>query len=317
MIWRFRLALSGADRGRCTLAARRGRSDARHSQQLPPHHRQGFAGSSGDIGRWFQYLLLVVIVMAIATSFRFYFVSWLGRARRRRRPHRRPAQPAEARAALLRGESPSEIASRLTADTTIIEQVVGTTVSVALRNVVMGAGGLIYLFALSPKLTGMLLIGIPLVILPIVFLGRRVRDVSRASQDRIADVGSMVSEVLGAMKIVQSFNQQKREAGRFEDAVESVFSTAKRRIVLRALMTAIVISLIFGAITLVMWQGAIDVQAGRLSGGTIAAFVLTGALVAGALGALTEVYGDLLRGAGAAQRLAELMTQEAEIRAPA
>jgi ATP-binding cassette subfamily B protein len=203
----------------------------------------------------------VVIVMAIATSFRFYFVSWLGER-----------VVADVRTAVQRNllrlapsffeeNRPSEIASRLTADTTIIEQVVGTTVSVALRNVVMGAGGLIYLFALSPKLTGMLLIGIPLVILPIVFLGRRVRDVSRASQDRIADVGSMVSEVLGAMKIVQSFNQQKREAGRFEDAVESVFSTAKRRIVLRALMTAIVISLIFGAITLVMWQGAIDVQA--------------------------------------------------------
>jgi ATP-binding cassette subfamily B protein len=154
------------------------------------------------------------------------------------------------------------------------------------------------------------------VILPIVFLGRRVRDVSRASQDRIAEVGSMVSEVLGAMKIVQSFNQQGREASRFEGAVESVFATAKRRIALRAVMTALVIALIFGAITLVMWQGALDVQAGRLSGGTIAAFVLTGGLVAGAFGALTEVYGDLLRGAGAAGRLAELMAQEPEIKAP-
>jgi ATP-binding cassette subfamily B protein len=127
----------------------------------------------------------------------------------------------------------------------------------------------------------------------------------------------MVDEVLGAMKIVQAFGQEEREAGRFRAAVESVFNTARRRIALRAAMTAIVIGLIFGAITMVMWQGAIDVQAGRISGGTIAAFVLTGGLVAGSFGALAEVYGELLRGAGAAGRLAELLTQEAEIRPPA
>jgi ATP-binding cassette subfamily B protein len=119
------------------------------------------------------------------------------------------------------------------------------------------------------------------------------------------------------MKIVQAFGQEEREASRFRDAVERVFETARRRITLRAAMTAMVISLIFGAITMVMWQGALDVQSGRLSGGTIAAFVLTGALVAGAFGALTEVYGDLLRGAGAAGRLAELLGEEPEIKAPA
>jgi ATP-binding cassette subfamily B protein len=195
--------------------------------------------------------------------------------------------------------------------------VVGTTVSVALRNVVMGIGGVIYLFALAPKLAALLLLGIPVVILPIVFLGRRLEKLSRSSQDRIADVGAMVDEVLGAMKIVQSFNQQGREASRFEAAVESVFGTARRRILLRAFMTALVIGLIFGAITLIMWQGALDVQAGRLSGGTIAAFVLTGGLVAGSFGALTEVYGDLLRGAGAAGRLAELLSAQPEIKVPA
>jgi ATP-binding cassette subfamily B protein len=181
----------------------------------------------------------------------------------------------------------------------------------------MGVGGIIYLFALAPKLAAMLIIGIPAVILPIVFLGRKIRDVSRTNQDRVADVGAMVDEVLGAMKIVQSFNQQGREASRFETAVETVFGTAKRRILLRAVMTALVIGLMFGAITMVMWQGALDVQSGRLTGGIIAAFVLTGALVAGAFGALTEVYGELLRGAGAAGRLAELMSQEPEIKVPA
>lgn len=277
---------------------------------------RGFSATGGDIGRWFQYLLMVVIVLAIATACRFYFVSWLGErvvADVRQAVQRNLLRLAPS---FFEENRPSEIASRLTADTTIIEQVVGTTISVALRNIFMGLGGIAYLFALAPKLAAMLLIGIPVVILPIVFLGRRVREVSRQSQDRVADVGAMVDEVLGAMKIVQAFGQEEREANRFQDAVEKVFETARRRITLRAVMTAMVIGLIFGAITLVMWQGALDVQSGVISGGTIAAFVLTGGLVAGAFGALTEVYGDLLRGAGAAGRLTELLSEQPEIRAP-
>ncbi|HEY0085477.1 MAG TPA: ABC transporter transmembrane domain-containing protein [Allosphingosinicella sp.] len=278
---------------------------------------RGFGGSGGNIGRWFQYLLIVVVVMALATAGRFYFVSWLGErvvADVREAVQRNLLRLAPS---FFEENRPSEIASRLTADTTIIEQVVGTTISVALRNIVMAVGGIAYLFALAPKLTLMMLLGIPAVVVPITVLGRRVRNVSRQSQDRIAEVGAMIDEVLGAMKIVQAFGQEEREAGRFRTAVEDVFNTARRRIILRAVMTAIVIALIFGSITLVMWQGALDVQAGRLSGGTIAAFVLTGGLVAGAFGALTEVYGELLRGAGAAGRLAELLTEQAEIRAPA
>ncbi|HEX8579991.1 MAG TPA: ABC transporter transmembrane domain-containing protein [Allosphingosinicella sp.] len=279
---------------------------------------RGFGGAAGgEIGRWFQYLLLVVLVMALATAGRFYFVSWLGErvvADLRQAVQRNLLRLAPS---FFEENRPSEIASRLTADTTIVEQVVGTTISVALRNVVMAVGGIVYLFALSPKLTLMLLLGIPLVIVPITLLGRRLRNVSRQSQDRVAEVGAMVDEVLGAMKIVQAFGQEEREARRFGSAVESVFATARRRIALRAVMTATVIGLIFGAITMVMWQGALDVQAGRLSGGTIAAFVLTGGLVAGAFGALAEVYGELLRGAGAAARLAELLSEQPAIRAPA
>jgi ATP-binding cassette subfamily B protein len=278
---------------------------------------RGFTAGGGDVSRWFQYLLVIVLVLAVATALRFYFVSWLGErvvadvriAVQNNLLRLAPAYFEENR--------PSEIASRLTADTSVIEQVVGTTISVALRNLVMGIGGIAYLFTLAPKLTGMLLIGIPVIIMPIVLIGRRLRDVSRKSQDRIADVGAMVDEVLGAMKIVQAFNQEGREAGRFERAVQNAFGTARRRIVLRSIMTAIVIVLIFSSITLVMWQGALDVQAGRLSGGSIAAFVLTGGLVAGAFGALTEVYGDLLRGAGAAGRLGELLAEQPGIAAPA
>src|SRR5438309_5351995 len=161
--------------------------------------------------------------MAIATAFRFYFVSWLGE--RVVADIRQAVQANLLRLApsFFEENRPSEIASRLTADTTIIEQVVGTTISVALRNAIMGIGAVAYLFALAPKLTAMLLVGIPVMVLAIVLLGRRVRLISRQSQDRIADVGAMVDEVLGAMKIVQAFGQERREASRFRQAVERVF----------------------------------------------------------------------------------------------
>jgi len=277
---------------------------------------RGFGGS-GDIARWFQYLLMLVVVMALATATRYYFVAWLGErvvADIRLAVHRNLLRLAPG---FFEENRPAEIASRLTVDTTIIEQVVGTTVSVALRNIVMGLACIIILFFLAPKLAGMMMLGIPFVVVPITLLGRKVRAVSTKSQDRIADVGTVTSEVLGAMKIVQAFNQQGRETERFATATETVFATAKRRIFLRALMTAIVIALIFSAITLVIWQGAIDVSAGRISGGTIAAFVLYGALLAGAFGALSEVYGDVLRAAGASDRLNELLTAKADIAAPA
>ncbi|OYX45879.1 MAG: hypothetical protein B7Y87_03305 [Sphingomonadales bacterium 32-64-22] len=205
----------------------------------------------------------------------------------------------------------------MTADTAQIEQVVGTTVSVALRNLITVLGGVGYLFYLAPQLTLMLVVAVPVVVLPIVWFGRRLRKISRESQDRVADVGAMTTEVLGAMKIVQGFNQEGREAGRFAAIVERTFDTARRRILLRSIMTAIVILFIFGSITTLMWRGAIQVAEGILSGGTIAAFVLTGALVAGAFGSLTEVYGDLLRGAGAASRLNELLKEKPAIAPPA
>lgn len=278
---------------------------------------RGFArdGNPADIGRWFEYLFLIVIILAIASACRFYFVSWLGErvvadmrmAVQRNLLRQSPSYFEENR--------PSEIAARMTADTAIIDQVVGSTISIALRNLVTGLGGIAYLFTIAPKLTAYLLLGIPLILLPILIFGRRVRRLSRLSQDRLADIGSNTSEVMGAMRIVQAFGQEEREAERFASTVGSGFSTALRRISMRAVMTAIAIFLIFGSITLVMWQGAIDVAAGRMTGGSIAAFVLTGGLVAGAFGALSESWGDLLRGAGAASRLDELMRVEPVIAA--
>ena len=277
---------------------------------------KGFMGG-GDIGRWFEYLLMIVIVLALASALRFYFVSWLGE--RVVADIRCATQANLLRQAprFFEENRPSEIASRMTADTAIVEQVVGSTVSVALRNMVTAIGGLVYLFALAPKLAALLLLGIPVVLLVLIGLARRVRTLSRASQDRLADIGSAATEVLGAMKIVQAFGQEEREAARFRATVERGFATARQRIRLRAMMTAVAFALIFGAITGIMWLGAIDVAAGRLSGGSIAAFVLTGGLVAGAFGSLSESWGDLLRGAGAASRLGELMTAAPEISPPA
>ncbi len=281
---------------------------------------RGFAGgeiSSGAVTDAFQYLLMIVMVLALATGFRFYFVSWLGErtVADLRRQVQRNLLTLPPR--FFEENRPSEIASRLTADTAVLEQVVGSSISFALRNLVTGIGGIVYLFALSPKLAGMLLVAIPLLFGPIILFGRKVRSLSRASQDRIADVGANVSEVLGAMKIVQAFGQERREEGRFADTVEKAFLTARTRMRLRAVMTVVLIALFFGAIVLVIWQGALDVAAGRMTGGEIAAFVFTGVLVGGAFAALSEVYGDLLRGSGAAGRIAELIAARAEIRAPA
>ncbi|MES2157142.1 MAG: ABC transporter transmembrane domain-containing protein [Pseudomonadota bacterium] len=316
MLWRFARRYPGRIAG--ALAALIVSSAA--TLGIPSGFRlvidRGFMGG-GDISRWFEYLLLIVIILALASALRFYFVSWLGE--RVVADIRSATQANLLRQAprFFEENRPSEIASRMTADTAIVEQVVGSTVSVALRNLVTGIGGLIYLFALAPKLAAMLLLGIPLILLVLVSLGRKVRGLSRASQDRLADVGTVTTEVLGAMKIVQAFGQEAREAARFDATVDSGFDTARRRIRLRAIMTAVVITLVFGSITAVMWQGALDVAAGRLSGGSIAAFVLTGGLVAGAFGSLSESWGDLLRGAGAASRLHELMIAMPDIVPPA
>ncbi|HEX3423500.1 MAG TPA: ABC transporter transmembrane domain-containing protein [Sphingomicrobium sp.] len=274
------------------------------------------AGTASHISGWFEGLLGVVAIMALATAFRYYFVSWLGErtvADIRLAVHRNLLRLSPG---FFEENRPAEITSRLTVDTTIIEQVVGTTISVALRNTIMAFACVVIMFVLAPKLAGLMLIGVPVVMGPIIFLARRVRAVSVKSQDRIADVGTVTSEVLGAMKIVQAFNQQGRESTRFADAVQLVFATAKRRMMLRSFMTAIAILLMFSAIVFVIWQGAIDVSAGRMTGGTIAAFVLYGGLLAGALGNLSEVYGDLLRASGASERLSELLNAEADIRSP-
>lgn len=280
---------------------------------------QGFARGAdpGAIRWWFAMLLGVVTILSIATAVRFYSVSWLGErvvADIRLRVQRHLLRLAPS---FFEENSPKEMSSRMTADTAIIEQIVGTTVSVALRNAIMAVGGVIYLFILAPGLTAGLLVAIPLVIVPIAWFSRRLRAVSRSSQDRVASIGALTAEVLGALRVVQAFNQENREQRRFADAVERTFQTGRHRILIRAIMTAVIMFLIFGAITVIMWRGAIGVAEGSITGGTIAAFVVTAGIVAGAFSSLTEVYGDLVRGAGAASRLAELLGERPAIVAPA
>ena len=277
---------------------------------------RGF-GNEGDIGRWFRYLLLLVGVLGLGTALRFYFVSWIGERvvadiRKKVQDNLLRLSPS-----FFEANSPKEISSRMTADTAIIEQVVGTTLSVAIRNVIMGLLGTAYLFWLVPELAINLFIVIPLVIVPIAIFGSRLRSISRTSQDRVADVGAMVTEVLSAMKIVQAFNQERREHSRFGDAVEKTFSVARRRILIRAVMTALLITLIFGGIVVLLWRGALLVTTGAISPGTIVSFIFAGVIVAGAFGALTEVFGDLLRGSGAASRLSELLEEQPVITVPA
>ncbi|MEO5939017.1 MAG: ABC transporter transmembrane domain-containing protein [Sphingomonas sp.] len=265
----------------------------------------------------FYRLLAVVGVLGLATAVRFYFVSWLG--------ERTVADVRIAvQANLLRlaprwfeENRPSEIASRLTADTAQIEMAVGTTVSVALRNIITGIGGTVMMFTLAPQYAAMMLIGIPVVLAPILILGRRLRATSRTSQDRIADIGANAVEVFSAMKVVQAFGQERREAQRFADTVGHGFSAAKRRIFIRAVLTAFFITLIFGAVTLLLWGSASAVAAGQMSAGTLTSFIGYAILTTGAFGALSDVYSDLLRAAGAAERLSELLAEEPEIRAPA
>jgi ATP-binding cassette subfamily B protein len=278
---------------------------------------EGFVKNGGDPAPYFYLLLGIVVIIGISTAFRFYFVSWLGE--RVVGDIRVAVQQNLLRLAprFFEENRPGEIASRMTADTAIIEQIVGTTVSVALRNIFIGVGGVTLLFGLAPSLTIWLLAGIPVVVLPIVFLGRRLEKASRNSQDNVASVGTIISEALGAIKIVQAFGQEGREGVRFADAVEGTFNAAKKRIRLRAFLTALVMALIFGGITLLVWEGTDQVKEGVISSGTLFAVVLYGALVAGSFGALTEVYGDLVRASGAASRLAELLNEVPEIAPPA
>ena len=279
----------------------------------------GAAGSRSieHVDRYFLALFGVACVQAIATAARFYLVSLLGER-----------VTADIRGAVYRHvvtQSPQffettqtgEVLSRLTTDTTLIQTVVGTSISMALRNTLLFIGGLGMLFVTSVKLSAIIIVLLAAVLLPIIVFGRRVRKFSRDSQDRVADASAMAGEILNAVPTVQSFTHETIESARFGAAVEEAFKTAMRRIRARSTLTVLAILLVFGAIVFVLWLGAHAVIRGAMTGGELGQFILYAALVAGAIGALAEVLGDAQRAAGATERLLELLAVRSPIQSPA
>jgi ATP-binding cassette subfamily B protein len=278
---------------------------------------RGFAsGDAALLDSALVALLAVIVVMAIATYTRFYFVSWIGERvsadiRRAVFGHLLDLSPG-----FFEVTRTGEVISRLTNDTSLLEVVIGSSASFALRNTLIMAGSLVMLIVTSPKLTALVLLGVPLVIAPILLYGRRVRALSRASQARVADVSVYIDEALHEIRTVQSYGHESEDRARFGERVEQAFATAAERIRQRALLIALVMLLAFGAVGVILWIGGHDVLDGRISAGELSAFVFYAVLVAGAFGAVSEVIGDLQRAAGATERLMELLATEPQIRAP-
>ncbi|MEB0206940.1 ABC transporter transmembrane domain-containing protein [Pseudomonas sp. CCC3.1] len=260
--------------------------------------------------------LLLVLGLSVGTFVRFYLVSWIGERvvadiRRQVFNHLIGLHPG-----FYENNRSSEIQSRLTTDTTLLQSVIGSSLSLFLRNSLMVIGGVVLLFITNPKLTSIVVVALPLVLAPILIFGRRVRSLSRQSQDRIADVGSYVAEALGQIKTVQAYNHQQQDQQRFAQTVEGAFATARKRILQRSWLITLVISLVLGAVGVMLWVGGMDVIAGRISGGELAAFVFYSLVVGSAFGTLSEVIGELQQAAGAAERIAELLQSKSQIQVP-
>ena len=275
------------------------------------------AGRVEALNHGLKASLLVVAVLAAATFARAYLVAWLGErvvTDLRKQVYDRVIGLSPAFFEVTRT---GEVLSRLTSDTAVIQAVISASLSQALRNILLLVGGLALLLVTNPKLTGLVLVVVPLVIVPIIAIGRRVRRLSRATQDRIGALGGQGEETLNAVRTVQAFAQEERERGRFGALAEAAFAAAARHALARAALAGVVITLVFGAIVVVLWVGGLDVVAGRISGGELASFVFYAAVVASAAGALSEIMGDLQRAAGATERLFELLDETPQIVAPA
>ncbi|CAM3630611.1 ABC transporter transmembrane domain-containing protein [Thalassospira profundimaris] len=278
---------------------------------------EGFAEGDGSLlDRALFVLFAVTLLLAGASYMRFFLVSWIGErvvADIRSAVYRHIIRLDSAFFEVTRT---GEVLSRLTTDTTLLQAVIGSSVSIALRNALMFVGGLTMLAITSPKLTALVLLVVPLVVIPIVGYGRRVRRLSRESQDRVADVSAFSEETLNALRTVQAYTHEEIESQRFSGHVEGAFRTAVARISARALLTAIVIVMVFGAVGTILWIGGHDVLDGAISAGELSAFVFYAVVVAGSVGAISEVIGDLQRAAGAAERLVALLSTEPKIKAP-
>ncbi len=278
---------------------------------------QGFATQSTDLlSQYVLIFLFLVVALAIGTFTRYYWVTWLGERviadiRRKVFNHLIHLHPG-----FFEENRSLEIQSRLTADMTLLQSVIGSSISFALRNFIMMIGGIIWLFITNAKLTAIVMICVPLVVAPILIFGRRVRSLSRQSQDKVAAVGAYVGEVLGQIKTVQAYNHQAIDQRKFQDHVEEAFLVAKQRITQRALLVTMVIILVLGAVGMMLWVGGIDVIEGRISGGELAAFVFYSVIVGSAVASISEVIGELQRAAGAAERTIELLQAPNQITQP-
>lgn len=278
---------------------------------------QGLATQSpANLARAVGLFFLLVLGLAFGSFARFYLVSWIGERvvadiRKQVFNHLIDLHPG-----FFEQNRALEIQSRFTADTTVLQSVIGSTVSIALRNALMLLGGLLLLFITNAKLAGIILLGFPLVIAPILFFGRRVRQLSRLSQDRVADVGSYVGENLTQIKTVQAFNHQPHDRRFFSEVSEKAFEIARTRIKQRAWLTTLAITLVMGAVGIVIWVGGLDVIHGRITPGELAAFLFYSLLVGVAAGAISEVIGELQRAAGSAARLFELLQTQPAFNRP-
>jgi len=273
--------------------------------------------SGGQINKAFALLFLVAVVLALATAARFFFVSLLGEKVVADLRSRLYAHLITLGAGFHDRSRSGELVSRLTADSELLRSVIGSTMSVALRSSVTVIGSLVMLFVTSPHLAAWSLVGIPLAVLPIIIGARRLRNIARASQDRIADANSLASETLGAVRTVQAHAREPYERGRFNAALGDAIGAARRRIRAQSIVTASAIVLVFGAIVGVLWLGAHEVIDGNMSAGTLGQFVLYALIGGGSVGALAEVWNELQRASGGMGRIAELLQEDVEITAPA
>ncbi len=278
----------------------------------------GFSATdAAAIDQYFIAMFGVAIILGLASAARFYFVTWIGERvtsdlRRAVYNHITTLSPV-----FFETIRTGEVLSRLTADITLIRQVLASSASVALRNLFLFVGCAIMLVYTSTELSALAALALPTVIVPVVVFGRWVRRLARASQDRIADTSAHAAETLSAMNIVQAFTHETQDRARFSEAVEAAFQVARWRILARALLTALAIVLVFGAVVIILWLGAQNVLAGEMTGGVLGQFILYAVLAATGIGALSEVWGDIQQAAGATERLAELLAVEPAIKAPA
>ncbi len=275
------------------------------------------ADNAAAIDRYFIGLLGVAAVFGCFAALRFYLVTWLGERVVADIRAQTFANVVRLDPAYFETTQTGEVLSRLTTDTTLIQSIAGVGISITLRSLVNLTGALIMLALTSPRLMGMILIMIPVVIVPIIVIGRRVRRLSRKSQDRVADSAGMAGESLNAIQTIQAFTLESLQSNRFGTAVEAAFDAAVRRIRVRALLTAVAILLSFGAITTVLWLGAQAVIDGTMTGGQLSQFLLYALFIAGSAASLSEMWGEVQRAAGAMERLIELNEAQAAVACPA